>query len=123
MKASHVAIAVAVCFGAACTRETLHDPDVDSSIASELRQTRAIDNHAHPMAVSNAGEEDHDYDALSMEGIQDMALPSPFRPDSPYFAEAWHALYGADEKAAHPNESHVEQLIRDMQKRKGDLYP
>jgi hypothetical protein len=108
----------------ACSKPAVHDPYVDASIESELRQIPAIDNHAHPMAVSNPGEEDHDYDALSMEGIQDLAMPAVFREDSAYFPQAWHALYGIDLTGNQSaNLERVEQAERDMQKRKGDLYP
>lgn len=124
MRTSPIAIALAVCLCVACSRPSTDGPYVDSSIASELRQISAIDNHAHPMAVATVGQEDHDYDALSMEGIEDMALPSPFRDGSPYFAQAWHALYGVDISSATPaNLGRVEQLSEEMRKRKGDLYP
>lgn len=96
---------------------------VDSTIESELRQIHAIDNHAHPMKVVLDGEEDHDYDALSMEGIEDIAMPAPFREGNPYFLQAWHALFGYNYSDDKPE--HVAELIkrkRQIAKEKGDLY-
>ena len=95
---------------------------VNSAIESELRQIRAIDNHAHPMKVVSAGEEDHDYDALSMEGIQDLAMPAAFQ-DSPYFPQAWHALFGYDYADTAPE--HLQRLMTTkarVAKQKGDQY-
>lgn len=112
------------CLAAGCGRPSNFDTYVDASLASELRQISAIDNHAHPMAIVPAGQEDHNYDALSMEGIQDMALPAPFRNGSPYFQQAWHALYGFDQTGdARQNLSRIEELRRNVEKQKGDLYP
>src|SRR5579863_5081251 len=99
MKILPVALAGALCLCVGCDRRSANTPYVEASLSSELSQISAIDNHAHPMAVVSAGEEDHNYDALSMEGIQDMALPALFRAGSPYFPEAWHALYGVDANA------------------------
>lgn len=76
------------------------------------------------MAVTTAGQEDHDYDALSMEGIQDLGMPTPFRENSPYFTQAWRALYGIDESAnPHQNTTRIEEAQRDIQRQKGDLFP
>ncbi|HZS52858.1 MAG TPA: amidohydrolase family protein [Bryobacteraceae bacterium] len=118
------AAVAALCFLTACTKPSASDPYVNASLESELRQIPAIDNHAHPMAVVSAGEEDHDYDALSMEGVQDIALPAPFREGSPYFTQAWHTLYGLDQNDnVHPNLTRISAARQEMEKRKGDLYP
>jgi hypothetical protein len=109
---------------ASCTRTHPSHLYVDSTIESELRQIHAIDNHAHPMKVTAPGEADHDYDALSMEGIEDLAMPAPFRPGNPYFPEAWHALFGydySDEKPEHLAE--LQKMKRKAASEKGDQYP
>ena len=96
---------------------------VNSTIESELRQIHAIDNHAHPMKVVLPGEEDRDYDALSMEGIQDLAMPAAFQEDSLYFPQAWHALFGYDYSDAKPE--HLRRLTTtkaQVAKDKGDRY-
>jgi uncharacterized protein len=106
-----------------CTRNTSPRLYANSSIESELQRIPAIDNHAHPMKVVSQGEEDHDYDALSMEGIQDLAMPASFRDDNPNFPAAWHALFGYDFADCKPE--HLAQLDRmkeEIAKQKGDLY-
>lgn len=114
----------ALLFAVSCTRTHTAHPYVESAIESELRQVHAIDNHAHPMKVVSAGEQDHDYDALSMEGIGDIFLPAPFSPDSAYFPEAWHALFGfdyADFKPEHLRE--LQETKSRVAREKGDQYP
>src|SRR5436305_5656903 len=115
-----------VCFLFSCRRtfESVPSAYVDSSIQSELRQITAIDNHAHPVKVVALGEEDHDYDALPGDAISDMALPTPFRQDSPYFQDAWHALFNYKYRDDAP--VHIPELLRakrEMMKQKGDQYP
>lgn len=115
---------VLACLATACNRDPASHLTVDSSIDSELRLISAIDNHAHPMKVVSDGEQDRDFDALPGDAIQDLALPTPFRPDSPYFPQAWHALFGYNFSDAIPE--HLAQLRRarrDIAKQKGDLYP
>src|SRR5208283_1133970 len=63
---------------------------VNSRIAAEIKHTRVIDNHAHPMKNVAAGEaRDRDFDALPADAIEDPALPAPARPDNPTFIIAW----------------------------------
>src|SRR3954447_67762 len=114
----------ALVFLGSCARERGPGPEVDPAIRNELRQIAAIDNHAHPVKVVAVGEEDHDYDALPADSISDMALPTPFRPDSPYFPDAWSALFNYHYRDAQPG--HLEELSRTKRKvmnDKGDLYP
>ena len=97
---------------------------VDSSIQSDLAQISAIDNHAHPQSVVSSGDEARAFDALPADSMQDMALPTAFRAGSPYFQQAWHALFGynfPDGKPEHLNE--LEDAKRKEQKQRGDLYP
>ncbi|HTU46727.1 MAG TPA: amidohydrolase family protein [Bryobacteraceae bacterium] len=109
---------------ASCTRTHPSRPYVDSTIESELRQIHAIDNHAHPMKVVSAGEADHDYDALSMEGIEDLSMPAPFRPGNPYFPAAWHALFGYDYSDEAPEHlAELQKIKSRIAKEKGDQYP
>ena len=51
-------------------------------------------------------------------------LPLPLRPGSPYFPEAWHALFGyrySDATAAHLKE--LQRAKADIEKEKGDSFP
>ncbi|MBV8898314.1 MAG: amidohydrolase [Acidobacteriaceae bacterium] len=124
MRTLPIATVAALCLATACTRPSTSEPYVNASVEAELRQISAIDNHAHPMAVQSAGQEDHDYDALPMEGIEDIALPTPFREGSPYFPQAWHALYNVDQGGdGRSNLSRIEALRSQVEKQKGDLYP
>src|SRR4051794_6444269 len=43
---------------------------VDSGLAAEIDSIKAIDNHAHPMRVTNEGEKDSEYDALPVEAME-----------------------------------------------------
>lgn len=97
---------------------------VESGIEAELRQIHAIDDHAHPQAVLGQGETDRNFDALPANAIQDLSLATPFRPDSPYFQEAWQALFKYPYSDASP--AHLKALNKlreNTMRQKGDLYP
>ncbi|HEX4165035.1 MAG TPA: amidohydrolase family protein [Bryobacteraceae bacterium] len=97
---------------------------IESGIAAELKQVRAIDNHAHPQKVVSAGEVDRDFDALPADAIQEPALPTPLLAGSPYFPEAWRTLFKYpfnDEAPAHLKVLQKEK--QDTMREKGDLYP
>ncbi len=112
-------------FTAACSRESANpDLAVDSSLRDEIARTSAIDNHAHPVKMVAAGDEDRDYDALPADGLSDLAMPTPLRAGSPRFPEAWHALFGYHYSDSQP--AHIAELVqakRRMRQNKGDLYP
>ncbi len=57
------AIGFAACLFTSCAARS----DVDAGIASAIDETKAIDNHAHPMCVTAASERDTDYDVLPVE--------------------------------------------------------
>jgi hypothetical protein len=89
-----------------------------------MRQIRAIDNHAHPVRVTAPGETDRDYDALPGDALEDAPLPLPLRPGSPYFPQAWQALFGyrySDATPDHLKELHEAKVS--IEKQKGDSYP
>src|SRR4051812_39473733 len=86
-------VAAAACLLLSCGQQRSSSLVTDSSIEAELKQVQAIDNHTHPEKVVATGEQDQEYDALPAEGIQELSLPSPFRENSRYFPEAWHALF------------------------------
>ncbi len=97
---------------------------VESGIEAELRQVHAIDDHAHPQMVLVPGETDRNFDALPADAIQDLSLPSPFRPNSPYFPEAWQALFKypySDASLTHLKA--LKQSRENMMRQKGELYP
>ena len=84
---------------AACTRAP--EGPVDPAIASALADTKAIDNHAHPVRPTVAGEApDIGFDALPVESLEPSSDPVRFRPGRPDYAEASRAIFGADRVAA-----------------------
>jgi len=76
------------------------EPAADPDLAAEIRQIRAIDNHAHPVRAVSAGEKpDRDFDALPVDSMEPESDPVALRPGSPAVQEAARALYGTAGKA------------------------
>jgi uncharacterized protein len=72
----------------------------DPDLLAEIRQIKAIDNHAHPVRWVAAGEKpDRGFDALPVESMEPESDPVALRAGSPVFADASHALFGAQTKA------------------------
>src|SRR5690348_14427203 len=70
---------------------------VDPSLAAYISSIKAIDNHAHPMAVvPSGGAPDTDYDALPLGGIPEFALPWRLTLDAPVWGQAARAMRGAE---------------------------
>ncbi|HKA00015.1 MAG TPA: amidohydrolase family protein [Candidatus Solibacter sp.] len=89
-------------FLAGCARETRSG--IDSSLAADIAQMKAIDNHAHAALNSPT---DREFDALPVDNMEPMSDPVGFRPGSPLVREA----------AKHfPNKAAA-------RKEKGDAYP
>jgi len=73
---------------------------VDPSLATYIASIRAIDNHAHPMAVvPPGGAPDTGYDALPLGGIPDFPLPWRLTLDVPVWGQAAKALTGVSTPA------------------------
>ena len=87
---------------AGCAPQPL--PSIDASLAADIAQIKAIDNHAHP--VRNV-DGDREFDALPVDNMEAASDPVAFRPGNPAVHEAGQAL---SNKAA-------------MKKEKGDAYP
>jgi hypothetical protein len=67
------------CVLSACRRAP--EPAVDSQLAREIAQIKAIDHHAHPVRPTSAGEPpDTDYDALPVEMLAPQSDPVRMRP-------------------------------------------
>src|SRR3954467_13471565 len=89
-------------------------PAVDPSIQSEVDSIPAIDNHAHPVRVTGAGEQpDRLFDALPVDHMEAQSDPVNRRPGSPAGAEASRALFGGTGRAARP----------EVMRQKGEQYP
>jgi len=74
---------------AACRRES----QVDPRIASEIANIQAIDNHAHPVRPTSAGEApDTEFDALPVDNLEAQSDPARVRSGAPEVIEAHQAL-------------------------------
>ncbi len=100
-------------------------PLVDPDLAAEIGRIRAIDNHAHPVRVTGAGEQpDRDFDALPVDSMEPQSMFVSWRPDAPGLLDAWRKMYGftgSDLAGDHLKDAqaHKERI----QKEKGDQYP
>src|SRR5215831_11380995 len=90
--------AAAVLALAGCGPRT--QPAVDPGIESDIAAIRAIDNHAHPVRVTAAGEPpDRGFDALPVDNMEPQSDPVNLRPGAPALLDAAHALYNSQPKA------------------------
>jgi predicted TIM-barrel fold metal-dependent hydrolase len=88
-----------VAAGTGCTRAP--EGVVDPVIAKALAETKAIDNHAHPVRPTGAGEAaDLRFDALPVENLEAATDPVRFRPGRPEYGEASQAVFGGERAAA-----------------------
>src|SRR5436190_1868888 len=78
---------------AACFRSAPARPDIDSELLFEVNRIRAIDNHAHPVALLSSGGVDREFDALPVDNMEPASDPLQLRPDDPGIIEAWRALW------------------------------
>src|SRR5215467_8574653 len=73
---------------------------IDPGLLNEIAAIRAIDNHAHPVRVTAAGEQpDRGFDALPVDNMEPQSDPVNFRPGSPAFAAAPREMYSGMSKA------------------------
>jgi len=100
-------------------------PAADAPLAAEIARIRAIDNHAHPVRATAAGEQpDRDFDALPVDNMEPQSIFVNWRPDAPGLLDAWRRLYGfpgSDLQGAHLTdaEARKERVQRD----KGEAWP
>jgi hypothetical protein len=98
-------------------------PQIDPHIARVIAETKAIDNHAHPMRATAAGEEDTDWDQIPSD-VEPFTMPVRMRPDNPEWLGAWRALYGY--KYGDASSPHLAELAarrNEVRAAKGDGYP
>jgi predicted TIM-barrel fold metal-dependent hydrolase len=110
----YLALSVATLALAGCSYAP--PPAADPELAAEIQRIRAIDNHAHPVRVTQPGEPaDRFFDALPVDNMEPQSDPVNLRPNAPAIADAWRALYGAD---------HVDQQRKQaVMQQKGNAYP
>ena len=74
---------------------------IDPQIALEISRIKAIDNHAHPVRPTAAGEKpDGEFDALPVDNLEPQSDPLRQRPTSPDVAGAGRELFDGDKAAA-----------------------
>lgn len=87
-----------------------------SDLEQEMAGIRAIDNHAHPVRFTRAGEPaDRFFDALPVDNMEPQSDPVNLRPDARAIFDAWRALYRIDR----PDQARKQALIA----QKGDAWP
>jgi predicted TIM-barrel fold metal-dependent hydrolase len=83
--------ALVVCVLLASCRQP--DARVEPQLAAEIASIQAIDNHAHPVRPTAAGEKpDDEYDALPVESLEAQSDPVRERPGAPELVEAHAAM-------------------------------
>lgn len=98
---------------------------VDPAIARVIQETKAIDNHGHPLRYVAEGQpRDEDYDALPCDTLEQAPGPARSRPENQEWIGVWRALYGYKFNDATPE--HVKELVAAKQramKEHGAAYP
>src|SRR5277367_1065983 len=75
------------------------DRDIDPEIAAVIRDTRAIDNHAHPVLPPPNDRTDRNFDALPVDNMEPSTDPVGWRRDNTQLTAPWKALWGFDRAA------------------------
>lgn len=98
---------------------------VDPAIAAVIENTKAIDNHAHPIKYVAEGQpRDEDYDQLPCDTLEQGPGPFRTRLENPEWIGAWRALYGYQYNDASPE--HIKELVAAKQRvmrEQGANYP
>ncbi len=83
-----------------CAKQSLSQ--VDPEVAAEIAKIKVIDNHAHPVRPTAAGEApDKDYDALPVENLEAATDPVRFRHNgNPVIGRASQAMFQGDKAGA-----------------------
>src|SRR5579863_920682 len=90
-----------VLFLTGCATPGSRTSAIDPQISSEIAQIKAIDNHAHPVRPTLAGEKpDDEYDALPVETLEPQSDPVRDRPGSPELIEAHRQIFQGDKARA-----------------------
>ena len=113
------AIGLAACLFTSCASRNEAHSDIDRSIADAVENTKAIDNHAHPMRVVGPNERDTEYDALPVELMDPTwSIPPRADPNNPDYGRSQQALFGVSAPAAA-----VAAAKQKVMREQGDSYP
>jgi hypothetical protein len=96
-----LAALIAVGIAGACTGRAGDTPGIDPELARTIAGIKAIDNHAHPVRPTAAGEKaDDEFDALPVDNLEPQSNPLRQRDKAPIATDAHAQLYGTDKAAA-----------------------
>jgi predicted TIM-barrel fold metal-dependent hydrolase len=88
---------------------------IDPALARVIQETKAIDNHAHPLRYDAPGQpRDEDYDALPCDNLEQAPGPVRSRADNPELIAGWRLLYGYPHNDMTP--AHVKELVAAKEK-------
>ncbi len=88
---------------------------IDPALARVIQETKAIDNHAHPLRYDAPGQpRDEDYDALPCDNLGQAPGPVRSRADNPELVAGWRLLYGYTHEDMTP--AHVKELVAAKEK-------
>ena len=97
----------------------------DPQLLQEISRIKAIDNHAHPLRFTAAGEKaDDEFDALPLDSIEPFQLPVRLNLSNLEFVGAWRQIFGYN--YTDMSADHVRELLATKQrvmKERGDSYP
>jgi predicted TIM-barrel fold metal-dependent hydrolase len=124
----HTRLAVALglfAIAIGCSRAPDTASAIDPDILREVERIRAIDNHAHPMRLTGAGEQpDREFDALPVDNMEPQSDPVNLRPGAPSIIDAWRALYGYNFSDFTPGHLRAGQESKQrILREKGQGYP
>ena len=104
--------------------QTIAQSTADPTLLAEIKQIKAIDNHAHPMS---ADPNDQEYDAVSCAGFEYVSPPPlRLRIENPIYADAWRALYSYRTVPQTKWEDTAREVLaikRRVMNEQGDKYP
>lgn len=76
-------------------------PAIDPQLAEEIAKIKAIDNHAHPVRPTAAGEApDMEFDALPVDNLEAQSDPARQRGKAPIVVAAGQQLFHGDKAGA-----------------------
>jgi hypothetical protein len=108
-----------------CVFASYASAQVDPGLAGVIQNTKAIDNHAHPIRYVAEGQKpDDEYDGLPCDTLPQAPGPWRTRLENPEWIGAWKALYGYQYNDAAPE--HIKELVAMKQRAKrehGAAYP
>ena len=95
---------------------------LEAELAAEIAAIRAVDHHAHPLAVVAPEETDEAYDAIVFDDLEPFDFPVALRPDHPERLAAIRALWTPEREGPLDLEAALAAKRR-LQGELGESYP